>query len=187
MERRNALKGMAATLGITVATPTLIALLQACEQPVQEEVWKPLFLTEPQGKSLAAMVDRIIPKTDTPSAKEAGVHQFIDLILKDCTEAEDAKKFAAGIDALEQKCQEKYQKGFIDLEVAQQDEFLNTENEALKGVEGEPPFFLTLKRSTIQGYYTSEIGAQTLTYVPVPGSYDGCIDLTPEMKTYSYS
>lgn len=177
---------MAATLGATVATPTLITLLQACEQPVQEEVWKPLFLSEPQGKTLAAMVDRIIPTTDTPSAKDAGVHQFIDLILKDCTNAEDAKKFADGLDALDKKCQETYQKGFTDLEVAQQDEFLNVENEALKGHEGEPPFFRALKEATIQGYYTSEIGAQTLAYVPVPGTYDGCIDLTPDMKTYSY-
>lgn len=186
MERRTAIKNLALSLGVTVTSSTLLSLLQACEQPVQEEVWKPLFLTEQQGKTLAAMVERIIPKTDTPSAKEAGVHQFIDLILKDYTKAEEAQEFADGIDALEQKPLKKYQKVFTDLEVAQQDEFLKAENEALKNVKGTLPFFFKLKKSTIEGYYTSEIGAQTLSYIPVPGDYKGCIDLTPEMKTYSY-
>ncbi len=176
---------MIVTLGGTLATPSLLTLLQACEQPQQEALWKPLYLSEAQGKTLAAMVDRILPKTNTPGAKEAGVHQFIDLILKDCTPSEEAQEFAQGLDALDTKCIEQHSKPFAELATEKQDAFITAENDALKNMEGRPSFFYRLKQATIQAYYTSELGAQTLAYVPIPGAYQGCTDLAPDQKTWA--
>src|SRR5882757_8378861 len=35
---------------------------------------------------IADLAEAIIPATDTPGAKEAGVHDFIIMMIKDCTE-----------------------------------------------------------------------------------------------------
>ena len=48
------------------------------------------------------------------------------------------------------------------------------------------PFFRLMKELTLLGYFTSEQGAQqALVYVPVPGRYDGCIDLKPGQKAWA--
>ena len=43
--------------------------------------WTPAFLDEHQNETLIALSDLIIPKTDTPGAKEALVNRFIDQVL----------------------------------------------------------------------------------------------------------
>lgn len=49
-----------------------------------------------------------------------------------------------------------------------------------------PIFYFTMKDLTLLGYFTSEAGAtQALEYVPVPGRYDGCIDLKPGQKAWA--
>ena len=40
--------------------------------------WKPVFLDTHQNETLIALSDMILPKTDTPGAKEALVNRFID-------------------------------------------------------------------------------------------------------------
>jgi hypothetical protein len=48
------------------------------------------------------------------------------------------------------------------------------------------PFFKLVKELTLLGYFTSEPGATlALDYVPVPGRYDGCIDLKPGQKAWA--
>ncbi len=47
-------------------------------------------------------------------------------------------------------------------------------------------FYFIMKDLTILGYFTSEPGAtQALDYVPIPGRYDGCIELKPGQKAYA--
>jgi hypothetical protein len=47
-------------------------------------------------------------------------------------------------------------------------------------------FFTTLKQYTVKGYCTSQLGAtKGLTYVPVPGSYHGCIPKLPGQRAWA--
>ena len=43
---------------------------------------------------------QIIPKTDTPGAKEAGVPTFVEMMLNDCYEQPEHRSFQQGVDAL---------------------------------------------------------------------------------------
>jgi hypothetical protein len=77
MKRRNALKNIGLAMGYSVATPTLISIVQSCkEKPVVG--WQPSFFSPEEGHILKLMVDIFLPKTDTPSASELKVHVFID-------------------------------------------------------------------------------------------------------------
>ena len=85
MDRRVALKNMGLALGYTVATPTLLSLVQGCKN-VETVNWTPDFFTKEQGNVLHKLVDIILPKTDTPSASEVNVHIFIDRFINEIME-----------------------------------------------------------------------------------------------------
>ena len=77
MKRRKALKNMGLVMGYSMATPTLISIVQGCktETPVD---WTPAFFTPEEGHVLKLIVDIFLPATDSPSASELNVHLFID-------------------------------------------------------------------------------------------------------------
>jgi SpoVK/Ycf46/Vps4 family AAA+-type ATPase len=204
MDRRKALKNMGLAMGYSVATPTLISLMQSCKNEVALE-WTPDFFSQDEGAALTKLVDIILPKTDTPSASEVQVHIFIDRFVDQVAEKEeqDFTKMTMGRfldEALQNSGKEKA--GDLtseDLEpvlaealkVTKADEMKNLEaiqqyNEAMaEGKEASLDdsisrfaFANNLRDMTIWGYKTSEyVGEQVLEYLPVPGEYIGCGDV----------
>ena len=90
MERRNALKNIGLAFGYTVATPTLIGLVQSCQNEKSIN-WTPNFFNKDQAIVLTQLVDIILPKTDTPSATEVKVDIFIDRYSDEVMSVEDQK------------------------------------------------------------------------------------------------
>ncbi len=204
MDRRKALKNMGLAMGYSVATPTLISLMQSCKNNVALE-WTPDFFTQDEGAALTKLVDIILPKTDTPSASEVQVHIFIDRFVDQVVEKEeqDFAKMSMGhfLDkALQNSGKEKAgDLSSEDLEavlaeslkVTKEDEANNLEaiqqyneaiaegNEAnLDDIISRFAFANNLRDMTIWGYKTSEyVGEQVLEYLPVPGDYIGCGDV----------
>ena len=179
MDRREALKRTALFMGGALSSSAIAGVLQGCKaQP--ELNWKPQFLTEDQARLIAEVSERIIPKTDTPGAKDAGVPEFIDLMLNDIYSEEEKQRFVAGLDQLEQDSEQTYNDSFVDLEPAQQDELL-TKYQSMAQQNEDPenkPFFAMAKELTMLGFFTSEPGAtEFLQYVSVPGRYEGCISV----------
>jgi hypothetical protein len=179
MNRREALKRTALLMGGALSSSAIAGILQGCKaQP--ELNWQPAFLTEDQARLTAEIAERILPKTDTPGAKEAGVPEFIDLMLNDIYTEEEKQRFAAGLAELEQDSEQEYGDSFLDLKPEQQDALL-TKYEAQAKENQDPeakPFFPMMKELTMLGFFTSEVGAtQFLQYVSVPGRYEGCISI----------
>jgi len=92
MDRRKALKNMGMALGYTVATPTLIGIVQSCKGE-SDLTWAPDFLTADEGSALTKLVDIILPATDTPSASELQVHLFIDKFANEVMDVEQQSFF----------------------------------------------------------------------------------------------
>jgi len=204
MDRRKALKNMGVALGYTVATPTLISIVQSCKTETVLE-WTPDFFSKDEGAALTRLVDIILPKTDTPSASETQVHLFIDRFADQVMEKEqqDFVKMSMGRfleKALKDSGKEKAGDLTAEelepvlaaaLKVTKEDEVKNFEaiqqyNEAV--AEGKQPlldegisrfaFANNLRGMTVWGYKTSEyVGEEVLEYLPVPGEYIGCGDL----------
>lgn len=205
MERRIALKNMGMALGLTVATPTLISLLQSC-QGEPEMSWIPIFFTPEQGAVLTQLVDIIIPKTDTPSASEVQVHVFLDRYVQEVSSKADQQLMIAGLNALITLALSSSGKDKAinltseDLEavlapaLAQQSpedstrlseavtEFnLSIESNSEASIVDELSstwFAQNLRGSVIWAFKTSEyIGEQVLAYLPIPGGYIPCGDV----------
>lgn len=175
--------------GGAVATPTLLSILQACEQSPPPLNWQANFLTEPQARLVMRLSEMIIPETDTPGAIQAGVHVFIDSMLDQCLKPEAQQLFTQGLDRLERFAADTHQKGFLDLEENQQTNALQQiaeEDYSQEGTTTPKPFFKQLKELTLLGYFHSEMGAQqALAYLQIPGRYDACTELEEGQKAWA--
>lgn len=204
MDRRVAIKNMGLALGYTVATPTLVSLVQGCKN-VETVDWTPDFFTKEQGNILHKLVDIILPKTDTPSASEVNVHVFIDRFASEIMEEIQQSitklsfdKFIAkalensGKDEANDLTSEDLEPVLVEaFQLDEEEQILNEdlviknpsamikgENDAVSGAPVSYNFAKNLRDMTIWGYKTSEyVGEEVLAYLPVPGEYIGCGDL----------
>lgn len=184
MDRREALKRTALLMGGVVSAPAILGVLNGCTAKPDIN-WKPEFLTKDQASIVSEVAEIIIPKTDTPGAKDAGVPSFIDKILKDVYAQEDQERFTSGLTAFNEEASKAYGNEFLDLEAEQQQELVKKlHDEAIdaeRTTDPAPkrPFILMMKELTMLGFFTSEPGAtQVLQYDAVPGAYKGCIPLS---------
>jgi hypothetical protein len=107
------------------------------------------------------------------------------VMVKDCYDEKNQKIFAEGMDALRAK-------DFMSLDAAKKKELLVTldkeqkEYTSKKKPEDPPHYFKLMKDLTVQGYFTSEVGAtKALRYVPVPGKYEGCMPYNKGDKAWA--
>ena len=183
IDRREALKKTALLMGAAVSASALTGILQGCKA-TPELLYTPVFFTPDQARLVTEVAEIIIPKTDTPGAKDAGVPGFIDTMLKDCYKKEDQDRFIAGLTAFDEEAKKAYGDSFIYCKPEQQVELVKKTHEAAlkemkENKEAKRPFILMAKELTLLGFFTSEPGAtQVLQYVAVPGKYQGCIPLS---------
>lgn len=204
MDRRKALRNMGLAMGYTVATPTLISIMQSCKSETVLE-WTPDFFTKDQGAVLTKLIDIIIPQTDTPSAAEVQVNLFIDRFVNEVVEKEEQDFLKMTMDRfIDKALKDSGNEMPIDLtakdlektlatalKVTKEErktmfEEIETYKEAL--AKGETPklddkvsrfsFCNSLRDLTIWGYKTSEyVGEKVLEYRPLPGVYIPCGDV----------
>lgn len=183
MDRREALKRTAILMGGVVSAPAIMGVLKGCTANPGID-WKPVFLNEDQASVISTVSEIIIPRTDTPGAKDAGVPSFIDQMLKEVYSEEDQKYFTAGLEAFNEEAKNEFGNEFSDLDEEDQSAFVKKVHDAAVHAENNTdpapkrPFILMMKELTMLGFFTSEPGAtQVLQYVAVPGAYKGCIPL----------
>jgi hypothetical protein len=168
MQRRELLKMIALVTGGAVIGGEF--LLTGCS-PVSNN--KEFKLTQDQINWLNEVAETILPKTNTPGAKDAKVGEFISTQVRDCYSVEDQQVFLKGMDQLEATCKEITGKPFLDCTAEEK-------TQVLIKIDTER------KQLTLFGFFTSEPGAtQALRYVAVPGRYDGCVDYTPGDRAWA--
>jgi hypothetical protein len=176
MDRRTTL----ATLATLASHALLPRLLEAWAQAPVGAAWQPRAVTPAGGAQLAALVDAMLPDTDTPGARAAGVHVFVDLAVAECLPAAEREAFRTGLDALNAICRGAHG---VDLDRATPAAVTTLLRDA---ETAGTPFVKALKGLTVLGYGTSRIGAtQALADDQSPGRYRGCIDLAPGQRTWA--
>jgi gluconate 2-dehydrogenase gamma chain len=150
MDRRTAISRIGIMLGGTLSASTLSALVSGCAAPSADD-YTPKFLSPAQLERVARLADVIIPDTDTPGARAAGVHRFIDTLLAEYYPSAEARNFLALFDAFDM---------MHDIDSHSDDELqtLLTTIDADWTAGKDDPVWKQIKEWTISGYYTSEIG-----------------------------
>ncbi|MSU24239.1 MAG: gluconate 2-dehydrogenase subunit 3 family protein [Opitutus sp.] len=173
LTRRDAIKRAALLLGVAISPSIFNGVLHA--QPVAAGA-KPRFLTAQQFATVGAMAERILPRTDTPGALDAGVPAFIDFMFGEFLTAEEKERLTKGVVATDTASIRTHRAAFAQLPGEQQDRVLQA---AADAADNDPKsFFYQIKELTVVGYFTSEIVGKTVThYEPVPGPFQGCVPI----------
>ncbi|WP_293352721.1 gluconate 2-dehydrogenase subunit 3 family protein [Phenylobacterium sp.] len=161
-----------AALSFGALWTALVLPAGALAQATPTSAWTPRALSAEQARTLDVVAELIIPATDSPGARAAGVPQFIDRAVADYYEPADAARIKAGLDRIDSDARAAHGAAFVALTGAQQLALLTRyDTEGLAS-------FKALKELVTIGYFTSEPGATiALRYDPVPGDYRGCVPL----------
>jgi len=138
-----------------------------------------LTFSAADAELLDAVTETILPRTDTPGARDAEVGSFMQIFVNDCYSPAEQATFHAGLLQLERRSAEEYGGKFNSLTAEQRLALINTlDSEARQQLAsgGEAHYFTMIKQLTLFGFFTSEVGGtQALRHVPVPGRFDGCV------------
>ena len=197
MQRREALKLLFAG-GVLPAVPGDLFGLFRDSHPTSGYALR--TLDPHQNELMVAMIDQIIPATDTPGAKEARVNEFIDVILTEWANDEERRNFLSGLADVDKQSNALFGKNFADASADQQVALLRSLDESAavararlerktrpprwktegRDLQMQDDFFTVFKKMTVHGYYTSEIGfSQELKLQIIPGAQHGCVPAVP--------
>jgi hypothetical protein len=180
MERRGYLKTQGILIGGIFFSGSIIAFLSSCKKELQSN-WKSNLLTEEQLAITAELAELIIPRTDTPGAKDVEVHKRIDEVLYHSHESEEQRMFIDGLQRVNDISHSILNKKFMKGSSVEREQVLqalvvdsqNNKNEFFKHIY---PF---IKGLTLVAYFTSEkIGKEVLMYDPIPGEFKGKVPLS---------
>ncbi len=178
MKRRDILKYTALATGAAVAAPLVSSLLAGCRPEAAADASDSAlqFFSREEFSLVKELADLILPKTDSPSASDVGVHNMIDHMVGKVYPEKDREAYKNGFAALagylntsgfSKLAPDKKLNLLKELELSRADELKDTRQA-----------FLDFKQQTVAYYLSSEeIGAKFLTYLPVPGKYEPCISL----------
>ena len=195
MQRREALRILMAGGVLPVLSTDVLAFFQGAHPASSYSL---RTLNPHQNDTVVAMIDQILPATDTPGAKAARVNEFIDVILTEWATEDERKNFLSGLADVDKQSNSLYAKDFAAASVDQQLALLRSMDEAAavarsvpqdrppywepggRDIQLQDDFFTVFKNMTVHGYYTSEIGfTQELKRQIIPGAQHGCTQLAP--------
>ena len=132
---------------------------------------------------LDIIADIIIPQTDTPGAKGAGVPAFIDSMMVNWASGETRGKWDGVIDAVDAKASETFDKPFVELSDDQKKDVVKAFDAEQIHASGD---YRQFKELLLIGYYQSEVGAtEELHYELVPGVWNACAPLSEIGRTWA--
>ena len=197
MNRREALRMLTAGAVLPALTPELFAFYRQAHPGASYSL---RTLSPHQNDTVIAMIDQILPATDTPGAKGARVNEFIDVILTEWATEEERHRFLDGLANVDKQSNELFGKDFAAASSSQQVTLLRSMDDAAAVIRTEmrrhasntPPepdsqlkgdFFIVFKNITLHGYYTSEVAfTKELNLEIIPGAFHGCTPIPAGRK-----
>ena len=204
MNRREALRMLTTGAVIPAFTPDLFAFYQQAHPGGSYSL---RTLNPHQNDTVVAMIDQIIPATDTPGAKGARVNEFIDVILTEWANEEERRNFLDGLVSVDKQSNELFGKDFASASSSQQVTLLSSMDDAAAVLRAERQrhapntvpepdtqlkgdFFTIFKNITLHGYYTSEVAVtkelnpenRSVYEIIMPGAFHGCTPLPAGRK-----
>lgn len=188
MDRRSLLQWLVATGGLAIAdrmSPRdLESLGVEAHRQLQAGDAPGGALSADDARTVAAIAEQIIPRTETPGATDAGVAAFVSLMLADWYPASEGERFRTGLAQFEAESTRELGSAFADAPAARQAALvgaLDSDVSALRRSDAgaaNAHWFGMLKFLTVWGYCTSEVAMKDVFHaVPRPTKYDGAAPL----------
>lgn len=147
-------------------------------QAATGQEYAPEFFTPAEWRDLRVLVDLIIPRdARSGSATDAGVPEFIDFVMIDRPQSQEAMR--GGLAWLDGESRRRYGQPFAECETAQQTAILDdiawpepASAEMADGVE----FFNVVRDHTASAFWSSQIGVEDIGYMGnvAVAEWNGC-------------
>ena len=141
------------------------------------------FFDRPRYAVLDAVAETVIPRTDTPGARDAGVPAHFDAMMSAWANEATHRRFSAILDEIDGSARTSYGQKIAVLPPEQQFAVVDAYDRA-KATDAD---YQRFKGLIITLYYMSEPGAtQELRYEHVPGVWEPSIKVTPETRAWAW-
>jgi hypothetical protein len=170
MKRRELIKLITLATGAVLSVPLSSSLLTACKKVkhVKDSDYTLQFFNDQEFSFVKNLLEIILPKTNSPSAIDVGVHQIIDTMIGTVYSPDQQNTFT---------------EMFADLtQYMDSDNLSNKVQHLLKSEKEKDKLakssLIDIKQQVVAYYLsTEEIATNFLNYLPVPGVYESCITL----------
>lgn len=166
---------------ITIATGTALIggelVFSACSR---KNRFRSIHFSPSEMDLMDEIAETILPRTNTPGAKDAKVAEFIAKTVENCYFENDQEIFKNGLKTIDELSNSKYNNDFQKLPTADRFALISSLDIEAKSYNrpegGQNHYFTMIKQLTLMGYFTSEVAqTKTLRHIPIPGRYDGCL------------
>lgn len=173
MKRRDALRNTALLVG-AVSLGSATALMQSCK-PSLQDTWEPVFYNLDQAGLLSEIAETIIPRTDSPGAKDAFVSRYLDEYASRFLKAEEQERRISDLQLFNSSAMSIHSKTFVNCNTEQRHAVLQSMiDDPAKGEMSPSRAFYRMRSAVNMAFFTSEVGAtQVLDHMPIPGEYIG--------------
>ncbi|NND06050.1 MAG: gluconate 2-dehydrogenase subunit 3 family protein [Saprospiraceae bacterium] len=170
ISRRRAIEKTSTIMCGALSSSLVLGVLSGCRADIDLD-WTPQAFTNVEAMIVADFAEQVLPTTDTPGAKEAGVESFVEKMVAEYLSNKEQEVFRNGLSWLQER---KFHTATPEIQYNMMME-LAEQARMEKQQRDAKPFFLLAKEMILLGFFTSEIGAtQVLNYDPIPGIYQGC-------------
>ncbi|MFN5422285.1 MAG: gluconate 2-dehydrogenase subunit 3 family protein [bacterium] len=156
------------------------AIIPSCMQDRSKSalLLKKITITPSDEVMLSELCETILPKSDTPGAKDIDAHLFVLKMVDDCRTKEEQTTFINGMSEFKQFCKSSFGEEFVDCK----DEMRKKIVEELLAKKEEKTdlvsFFNMVKALVIQSYTSSKFYLTNIqVYELIPGRYHGCVSI----------
>lgn len=170
LDRRTLLRSAILLAGGSIAGLPSVAFAQATDQR---------FFDQSRFALLDEVVEIMMPRTDTPGARDAGVAANFDALMANWASAQHRAEFSALLDDIDMKSNR-----LLSLAPEKRLSFLQSYDAENMYNEGSP--YRRFKDLVLTLYYLSEPGAtEELRYELVPGVWEASIPMTRDTRTWA--
>ena len=147
-----------------------------------------LHITGDEEELIGKIAEVMIPRTDTPGARQTSAHIFTLVMVDDCLPKNDQEKYLKGMRSFPDEVLKVTGRSFPGSPAAEQLQILTAFEENLESAGEETRmFYETTRNYIIQGYTSSQYFlTEVKPYQLVPGPrYDCCALISDDQKTLS--
>jgi hypothetical protein len=193
MERRNLLKMIMAATGVAMVGGKAFSYQLGSAVPLSATVF-----SSDDVILFNDIAEVIIPRTDTPGAKDANVGLMALVLANDCYTINERNALVEGLKTIDKQAQKSFNKPYLLLNTEQKLKTVSQLDKAAKKYNTKqelyylsvspfdrnrdiadpiPHFFTLIKQLTLFSFFTSKVGAtEVLRFEAIPGKYNGDLD-----------
>lgn len=184
INRREAIKRTALMLGLAVSSSSITSALARVGSGVGTAS-SATYLSELEFATIDALAEVILPRSDTPGARDVGVAAFVDVTFGKYMDEEDVDLLRSSLDKFEQASIESAGSSFVKLSFEEQATFFGKYSKGSSGRQRK--FVRKVRELTLVGYFTAEeVSKSVMKFDPIPGGYVGCIPWEDGAANWAY-